>query len=74
MFTVQPLTEPAPAPSGPTAEQIAASTDVEELRGMWNAANLAQRKQIEARVAELTAANQPSLDDTTDNPGFEDQS
>ena len=36
MFTVQPLTEPAPTPSGPTAEQIAASTDVDELRGMEN--------------------------------------
>jgi hypothetical protein len=73
MFTVQPLTEPAPAPSGPTAEQIAASTDVDELRGMWNAATPAGRKQIEARVAELTAANQPSLDEPTDNPGFKDQ-
>ena len=73
MFTVQPLTEPAPQPSGPTAEQIAASTDVDQLRGMWNAASSAGRKQIEARVAELTVANQSSLDDTTDNPGFEDQ-
>jgi hypothetical protein len=73
MFTVQPLTEPAPTPSRPTAEQIAASTDVDELRGMWNAASPAGRKQIEARVAELTAANQPSLDDTADNPGFGEQ-
>jgi hypothetical protein len=73
MFTVQPLTELAPAPSGPTAEQIAASTDVDELRGMWNAASPAGRKQIEARVAELTAANQPSLDEPADNPGLEGQ-
>jgi hypothetical protein len=73
MFTVQPLTEPAPAPSGPTAKQIASTTDVAELRSMWNAASRAGRVQIEQQVAELTAANQPSLDDTTDNPGFEDQ-
>lgn len=53
MFTVQPLTEPA-TPSEPTAEQVAASTDVAALRGMWQAASPARRKQIEARVAELT--------------------
>lgn len=69
MFTVQPLTEPA-TPPAPTAEQIVASTDVDQLRGMWNAADPARRKQIEARVAELTAANQPSLDEPPDNPGF----
>jgi hypothetical protein len=73
MFTVQPLTEPAPAPTGPTAEQIAASTDVEALRAAWHASSPAGRAQIEARVAELTAANQPSLDQPADNPGFEDQ-
>jgi hypothetical protein len=73
MFTVQPLTEPAPQPSPPTAEQIAASTDVEALRAAWHASSPSGRKQIEARVAELTAANQPSLDQPTDNPGFEDQ-
>lgn len=55
MFTVQPLTEPA-TPSEPTAEQVAASTDIDELKGMWRASSPARRKQIEARVAELTAA------------------
>lgn len=54
MFTVEPLTEPA-APSEPTAEQVAASTDIDELKGMWRASSPARRKDIEARVAELTA-------------------
>lgn len=52
MFTVEPLTEP----SEPTAEQVAASTDIDALKGMWRASSPARRKQIEARVAELTAA------------------
>jgi hypothetical protein len=57
MFTVQPLTEPAApaAPSEPTAEQVAASTDKDELGRMWRASSPARRKQIEERVAELTA-------------------
>jgi hypothetical protein len=54
MFTVEPLTEPA-APSEPTAEDIAASTNTDELKGMWRAFP-ALRKDIEARVAELTPA------------------
>jgi hypothetical protein len=61
MFTVEPLTEPA-APSEPTAEQVAASTDIAELKGMWRASSPARRKDIEARVAELTAADQPEGD------------
>ena len=69
MFTVQPLTEPI-QPTEPTAEQVAASTDVDALRTLWNASSPTRRKQIEARVAELTAANQPSLDEPPDNPGF----
>jgi hypothetical protein len=53
-MTVRPLTEPA-APSEPTAEQVAASTDVKALRDMWQAASKPRRKQIEERVAALTA-------------------
>lgn len=59
IFTVQPLTEPArtaAAASEPTAEQVAATTDLDELRKMWRASSPARRKQIDARVAELTAA------------------
>lgn len=61
MYTVEPLTEPAqPAPARPepTAEQVAACTDIDELKAMWRASSADRRKQIEARVAELTAANQ----------------
>lgn len=56
MYTVEPLTEPAPVPSEPTAEQVAAATDIDALKGMWRASSPDRRKQIEARVAELTAA------------------
>jgi hypothetical protein len=58
IFTVEPLTEPAgrpPVPSEPTAEWVAACTDVDALRAMWGASSAARRGQIEARVAELTA-------------------
>ena len=52
--TVEPLPD-APAPS-PTlsADQIAASTDVDWLRAQWKSAGPQQRAAIEARVAELT--------------------
>ena len=56
IFTVQPLAEDAPAsPIGPTASQIAESTDTDELRGWWKSASPDLRELIEARVAELTA-------------------
>ncbi|TDE03436.1 hypothetical protein [Jiangella asiatica] len=54
LFTVEPLTEPT-TPSEPTAEQVAASTDVKALRDAWKVSSPDRRKQIEARVAELTA-------------------
>lgn len=74
MYTVEPLTEaaqPAPAPSEPTAEQVAATTDIDELKGMWRASSAALRKQIEARVAELTAvtSEQDELPDAFPNEG-----
>lgn len=56
-FTVEPLVESAP-PSEPTAEQIAASTDVAELKAMWRASSPERRAQIEARVADLQTAEQ----------------
>ncbi|HLT11559.1 MAG TPA: hypothetical protein VK028_12300 [Micromonosporaceae bacterium] len=55
IFTVQPLTEPAAAANAPTAEQIAQTSDRDQLKAWWKA-HPALRKQIEARVAELTAA------------------
>ena len=51
-FTVEPLTDTA-APIEPTAEQVAASTDSDALRAMWQASGIERRAQIEARVAEL---------------------
>ena len=52
MFTVEPLIEAAPNPE-PTAAQVAASTDADALRAMWQASGPERRAQIEARVAEL---------------------
>ena len=57
-FTVNPLTEPAhnPAPeptTEPTREQVAACTDLDDLRTMWANAGPELRAQIEARKAEL---------------------
>ena len=57
-ITVQPLTEPAPNPAPkpttePTPEQVAACTDLAELRTMWANAGPERRKDIEARNAEL---------------------
>lgn len=51
-FTVQPLPD-APSPTL-SADQIAASTDVDWLRAQWKNAGPQQRAAIEARVAELT--------------------
>ena len=62
MFTVDPLTEPVPTKPArktaesaePTAAEVAACTDTDALRAMWQASGAERRKQIEARVAELT--------------------
>ena len=53
-FIVEPLTDTAPNPE-PTAEQVAASTDADALRAMWQASGVERRAQIEARVAEINA-------------------
>jgi hypothetical protein len=52
-FVVQPLPD---APAGPTAADVAASTDQAELRQWWNA-HPALRTVIEARVSELKASD-----------------
>lgn len=55
-FVVEPLTETAPARPARTPDvDIATSTDVAALRGMWQASDPATRQRIEARVAVLTA-------------------
>lgn len=45
--------EPLPAAPAITAEMIAAVSDIEQLRGMWNSAPADMRPIIEARVKEL---------------------
>jgi len=58
-WRVDPLTESAPtkpkaaASVEPTAEQVAACTDTDALRAMWQASGAERQAQIEARVAEL---------------------
>lgn len=51
MFRVEPLTD---APPEPTAEQVAASTDLEQLRGWHAISGPERRKQILTRRDELT--------------------
>lgn len=55
MHTVDPLTEPAPEPVGPTAQDVAAATQVDTLRAWWKSATPDVKALIEARVTELTA-------------------
>ena len=52
--TVDPLTETAAMPTHPTADEVAACTDVDRLRGWWKAADETTKRLIEARVAELS--------------------
>lgn len=59
---VEPLTEAAPEPAGPTAEDVAAATQVDTLRAWWKVASPDLKARIEARVAELEAT--PPTDDT----------
>ena len=57
--TVQPLIESAPPAPAPelTAEEVAACTDIDELRDWWHTAGPEIRAQIEARRDELTAGD-----------------
>ena len=64
LHTIQPLKdEPAPTnqPPEPTAEQVAACTDVDELKAMWKRSSKERRAEIEARVADLN--NEPERGD-----------
>jgi hypothetical protein len=54
-FTVEPLAEAEGYAKEPTAEDVAASTDADALRAMWQASGVERRAQIEARVSELSA-------------------
>lgn len=52
---VEPLPDAAPAPSATlSADEIAASADVDWLRETWKSAGPEQRVRIQERVAELT--------------------
>ena len=64
MWTVEPLAETA-SPTEPTAEQIA-KADREQLAAWWRA-HPGLRKQIEARVAELTADAAPEQPEQGDD-------
>ena len=59
---IEPLTEAAPEPAGPTAQDVAAATQVDTLRAWWKHASPDLRQVIEARVAELTAQPEDTPD------------
>lgn len=69
LHEVKPLTDaPAPKPAKTPAPDIAAITDVDTLRGMWQASDATTRRAIEARVAELTKpVDEPEPADTLDS-------
>ena len=63
VFTVEPLPDAKVAPTDtsapePTPEQVAASTDQNELRAFWDVSGSERRAQIRARVDELKGADQ----------------
>ncbi len=53
-FIVNPLPDTPVAPSEPTAEEVAACSDVDALKIMWKRSSPERRAQIEARVKTLT--------------------
>lgn len=55
LWTVEPLRQ-APKPTDPTPEDIAASTDPDQLRTWWKTANPDTRALIEARGTEIGGA------------------
>lgn len=69
MWTVEPLTGPA-APAEPTADQIA-QAGRDQLAAWWRA-HPALRGQIEARVAELTAAASATVPEQPEQGDGED--
>lgn len=68
-WTVKPLPDAPQAPPEPTAEQVAASTDTNELRDMWQRSGPERRAQIQQRVAELNAQPEPEDDGTWQQTG-----
>lgn len=70
VWTVQPLTDaPAPKTAQTTGPDIDAIDDVETLRAVWQSADAATRKRIEARVAAL---QQQPADAQPAEPTFDD--
>lgn len=64
--TVEPLIESAPtALPEPTAEQVAACTDLGELQRMWQISGAERQAQIETRAAEVKAASNPANEGPT---------
>jgi hypothetical protein len=55
MVTIEPLVDAPAAPPAPTADDIAASTSIDDLRAMYRTASAERQAQIKARVAELQA-------------------
>jgi hypothetical protein len=72
LHTVEPLRDDAPTPrqgrQRPATPDVDTIDDVETLRAMWQSADAATRKRIEARVAALqqqpTPATETPFDDT----------
>lgn len=62
--TVHPLAESAPTPE-PTAEQVAACTDVAQLQNWWQISGAERQAQIEARAAEVKAASTSATEGPT---------
>lgn len=65
---VEPLIESAPTPQAlpePTAEQVAACTDLGVLERMWQASSRERQVQIEARRVEIQAASTPANEGPT---------
>lgn len=60
-FTVDPLPDAAPTtPTEPTAEEVAACNDVDQLKAMWRTSGKERREQIESRVADLANEATPA--------------
>lgn len=57
IFTVDPLPDAPTPPAEPSAEEVAACTNVDDLKAMWRTSGLERRAQIETRVADLN--NEP---------------
>lgn len=58
---IDPLPDVAPTPTEPTAEEVAACVDVDQLKAMWRTSSPERRAQIEARVADLNNEPEPGV-------------